>query len=219
MEKQYYLAFMHRLKYLLFLLLALIAAGGVTYGFIHTHIDWWWAVFFNQHDVWVAAAVPFVLAGMVVPVGIPAFYYWRYKRSKQQCYRDLFQRTLGAFITGYVLMTVLKVFTNRLDMEPFEPIGTENFSGEFRFGFMNSNSWWESFSEGWPSGHTLIALAMAITVWPHVAKKWGRLHLLYAILVALSVSTAFHWISDVISGALLGVVVGLYFGGSQGTKK
>ena len=108
-------------------------------------------------------------------------------------------------------MTILKVFTNRVDMEPFEPIGEVDFSHEFRFGFMNSNSWWESLSEGWPSGHTMIAVAMAVAIHPYLKNKWSKyLNVIYPICIALSVSTAFHWISDVISGLILGVGIGLF---------
>ena len=109
-------------------------------------------------------------------------------------------------------MTILKVFTNRVDMEPFEPIGSIDTSNQFRFGFMNSNSWWESFSEGWPSGHTMIAVGMAIAIYPLLRSKfWKIVNIAYPIIVAWSVSTAFHWLSDVLSGAILGIVIGYYF--------
>lgn len=76
----------------------------------------------------------------------------------------------------------------------------------------NSNSWWESFSEGWPSGHTLIAVGMAITIHSSIKSKfWRYANVIYPILIGLSVSTAFHWMSDVITGAILGIIVGSYF--------
>lgn len=97
-------------------------------------------------------------------------------------------------------------------MEPFEPIGSVNISGNFRFGFMNSNSWWESFSEGWPSGHTMIAVAMAIAIHPLIKNKfWKLINIVYPILVTWSVSTAFHWLSDIIAGGIIGIIVGLYY--------
>ena len=109
-------------------------------------------------------------------------------------------------------MTILKVFTNRIDMEPFEPIGEVDISNQFRLGFMNSNSWWESFSEGWPSGHTMIAVSMAIAINPLIERsqvKW--INWFYAILVSISVSTAFHWLSDIVAGSIIGVVIGLFY--------
>jgi len=109
-------------------------------------------------------------------------------------------------------MTILKIFTNRVDMEPFEPIGTVDFSNQFRFGFMNSNYWWESLSEGWPSGHTMIAVAMSISIHNLLRNKFTRaINIIYPICIALSVSTAFHWFSDVVSGGIIGVFIGMYF--------
>jgi membrane-associated phospholipid phosphatase len=77
---------------------------------------------------------------------------------------------------------------------------------------MNSNSWWESFSEGWPSGHTMIAVGMAIAIHPLIRSTFWRLtNIVYPILVAWSVSTAFHWLSDVIAGGVIGIVIGFYY--------
>lgn len=149
---------------------------------------------------------------MVVPIAIPLIAFIIFRRNKTDRTRQLAKKSLWSFITAYLVMTTLKVFTNRVDMEPFEPIGWIDFSGHFRFGFMNSNHWWESLSEGWPSGHTMIAVSMAIAIHPFLNKKGLKvLNILYPVCIALSVSTAFHWFSDVISGALIGTVIGFYF--------
>lgn len=177
-----------------------------------TGIDWALAKFYNSNEVYVWMAAPFVLGGMFIPIMIIGYYLLKSKSLKQEQYQIQFKRSLYSFIFTYVLMTVLKVFTNRIDMEPFEPIGTVDTSGEFRFGFMNSNSWWESFSEGWPSGHTMIAVGMAIAIHPLIESKFRRsMNIVYPILVAWSVSTAFHWLSDVIAGGLIGIPAGLYY--------
>lgn len=179
---------------------------------IYFGLDWKIAVFFNQHDIFVWTASPFVLAGMIVPFVIIGYYYSQKVKSKVKQENLFYFRALYSFISTYILMTLLKVFTNRVDMEPLEPIGNVDFSGQFRFGFMNSNSWWESFSEGWPSGHTLIAVGMAIAIHSSIKSKfWKYVNVIYPILIGLSVSTAFHWMSDVITGAILGIIVGLYF--------
>lgn len=201
-----------RIIFFLGFLAAMAAAIGVTVWFIDSGIDWDWAVWFNRNDIWVAAATPFVLLGMIIPLAIPAVFYIRSRRRNSARDYINYKRSLFTFITSYVVMTVLKVVTNRVDMEPFEPIGSVDFSGEFRFGFLNSSSFWESFSEGWPSGHTMIALSMAVALYPHIQSKIVRnLHLVYAALIALSVSTAFHWLSDVFAGAFIGLVIGLFY--------
>ena len=195
----------------MFLALALSISAALTYWLIQSGIDWNWAVFFNEHPVFVWMSTPFVLAGMVVPLFPIGFFYFRYRKHPLPKNKLHYQRTLWSFVLTYTVMTLLKIFTNRVDMEPFFPIGTVDFSDQFRFGFLNSNSWWESFSEGWPSGHTLIAVGMAIAMHPLLKSKIARgLNIAYPILIALSVSTAFHWLSDVVSGALLGWLIGYF---------
>lgn len=200
------------IKWLLLFFFSVGSSAVITWLFISTKIDWNWAVFFNQNEFFVYAAAPFVLLGMFVPILIPAYYYVRFRKTAQMEDKLAFKSSFWTFVSAYLVMTTLKVFTNRVDMEPFEPIGDVDISDQFRFGFLNSNSWWESFSEGWPSGHTMIAVSMAIVIYPFLKSNlWKAIHISYAILVAMSVSTAFHWISDVISGAAIGVVVGFYF--------
>lgn len=194
------------------LLLGLLVSSAITYLMIYAGWDWLLAVFYNQNDIFVWMPAPFVLGGMGIPFVIIYVHYVRYKKRKTLPAKTQFFRSLSSFGLSYLIMTVLKVFTNRVDMEPFEPIGTIDISNQFRFGFMNSNSWWESFSEGWPSGHTLIAVAMATAIHPLITSKfWKSVNTIYPILVAWSVSTAFHWLSDVLAGAILDIIVGWYF--------
>lgn len=201
------------MKLLLKAILILIISAFITYGCIVLKIDWNWAVYFNTHNFWVVCAVPFVILGMVVPLAIPLLQYILYRKQKKESrYLILAKKSFWSFILAYFVMTILKVFTNRVDMEPFEPIGVVDFSNQFRFGFMNSNHWWESFSEGWPSGHTMIAVAMAISINNLLKNRLTKvLNVVYPICIALSVSTAFHWLSDVISGLLFGLIIGFYF--------
>lgn len=199
-------------KFVFFLITGFLASVLFTKWCIDFGLDWKIAVFFNQHDIFIWMASPFVLAGMIVPFMIIGYYYSQRVKSKVKQENLFYLRALYSFISTYIMMTLLKVFTNRVDMEPFEPIGNVDFSGHFRFGFMNSNSWWESFSEGWPSGHTLIAVGMAIAIHSNIKSKlWKSVNVIYPILIGLSVSTAFHWMSDVITGAILGIIIGLFF--------
>lgn len=195
---------------ILWILLALLLSAGLTYLLIISGVDWAWAKFFNQRPFWVYVALPGVFLGMMVPVAMPLFFWWRFRQQRERIFYQLFRQAALALGLAYVLTTLLKVFTNRVDMEPFEALGPVDFSDQFRFGFMNSQSWWESFSEGWPSGHTLVAVAMLMAILPLLRQRpWKSLHVAYVGYVALSVSTAFHWVSDVLAGALLGMTIGL----------
>jgi membrane-associated phospholipid phosphatase len=56
----------------------------------------------------------------------------------------------------------------------------------------------------------MIATAMAIAMHSLLKTRFAKgLNIIYPICIALSVSTAFHWISDVFSGALIGLSIGL----------
>jgi membrane-associated phospholipid phosphatase len=201
---------------ILLLITGILSSCILTYFLIYTGIDWSLAVFYNQNEFFVLIAAPFVLGGMIVPIIIIVYFLLFWKKTKTQSYYIQLKRSIYSFIYTYVIMTILKVFTNRVDMEPFEPIGSIDTSNQFRFGFMNSNSWWESFSEGWPSGHTMIAVGMAIAIHPLLRSKfWKIMNITYPIIVAWSVSTAFHWLSDVVAGITMGAIVGYYYASIQ----
>ena len=58
-----------------------------------------------------------------------------------------------------------------------------------------------------PSSHTAVAFALAITIWQH-DKKWGAIYILYAILVGFGrVVSNVHYASDIFGGAILGSVI------------
>ncbi len=210
---------MSNLRFIVSLVLGLLLVSFVTYLFVETGIDWRAAVFYNKNELFVYIASPLVILGMFIPIVIIGYYLYQWRSTRKEKYQIQFKRSLYSFVFTYILMTLLKVFTNRVDMEPFEPIGSIDTSGEFRFGFMNSNSWWESFSEGWPSGHTMIAVGMAIAIHPLIRSRfWKSMNVAYPILVAWSVSTAFHWLSDVIAGGVIGIISGLYYAKKYSTN-
>jgi membrane-associated phospholipid phosphatase len=191
-------------KGLFFVLSALVLSVLLTTLFIYTGIDWSYATYFSQRPIAVYFSLPFVLAGMIFPLALILSFQFRKMRVHAKI-------ALFSFLSSYILSTTLKIVTNRIDMEPLEPIGDIDFSNGFRFGFFNSLSLWESISEGWPSGHTLVAITMAISLSPLISsRKWQIMNQIYCIVVALSVSTAFHWLSDVVSGAIIGGALGYF---------
>jgi membrane-associated phospholipid phosphatase len=86
-----------------------------------------------------------------------------------------------------------------------------DYSKDFRFGLFNRGVF-----NGWPSGHSMTAFAMAITLvelYPdHETLRY--LSWTYAIVVAAGVSTNIHWLSDATSGALMGYSIGKTVGSS-----
>ena len=69
---------------------------------------------------------------------------------------------------------------------------------------------------GWPSAHTAVAFAMAVTLFVLFQQnRWlGAAALLYAFCIGISVSMTIHWFSDFASGAVFGTIVGTTVGRS-----
>ena len=113
-----------------------------------------------------------------------------------------------AEIIGALITAAYKAFTGRV--HPPHDVGTD-ISHVFHFGFLRGGVFW-----GWPSSHTTVAFAMAVTVftlWPK--QRWlGTAALLYAFYIGIGVSMTIHWYSDFVAGAIIGSVVGTVVGKS-----
>ena len=113
-----------------------------------------------------------------------------------------------AEIIGSLISSSYKALTGRL--HPPRNFGAD-VSHDFRFGFLRGGVFW-----GWPSSHTTIAFAMAITVLILVPKqRWlGILAILYAGYIGIGVSMNIHWLSDFVAGLIIGTVIGIVVGRS-----
>lgn len=200
--------FLFQLNLLFF---GIAASGFLTWMCIISGIDWQIAKFFEANYIFIYGAIPGVIAGMIVPFVILGYYIFEGKKNGNKKYSPIAIKLGWGFLTSFVISSLLKSFTNRIDMEPFESLGSYDFSNSFRWGFLNSNSLWESFSEGWPSGHTFIATTFLVILWPTLQKAQKLYHSLYVFVIMLSVVTSFHWFSDIVSGVILGIIIGKYF--------
>jgi hypothetical protein len=110
---------------------------------------------------------------------------------------------------GSLISSAYKAFTGRVHPAMHE-VGSD-ISHVFRFGFLRGGMFW-----GWPSSHTTIAFAMAVTVFTIFPKqRWlGWLAIAYALYIGLGVSMTIHWFSDFVAGAILGTVIGVVVGRS-----
>jgi membrane-associated phospholipid phosphatase len=115
-----------------------------------------------------------------------------------------------AALLGSLISSTYKAFTGRV--HPPHSVG-EDISHVFHFGWMRGGVFW-----GWPSSHTTIAFAMAVTVFTLYPKqRWlGWVAILYACYVGLGVSMTIHWFSDFVAGAIVGSVIGAVVGRSFG---
>jgi hypothetical protein len=113
-----------------------------------------------------------------------------------------------AEIIGALVAAIYKALTGRV--HPPHSVGAD-LSHVFRFGFLRGGVFW-----GWPSSHTTVAFAMAVTVfmlWPR--QRWlGSAAIIYAFYVGIGVSMTIHWCSDFMAGAIFGSVIGMVVGKS-----
>jgi membrane-associated phospholipid phosphatase len=111
-----------------------------------------------------------------------------------------------AELLGALVVVAYKAFTGRA--HPAHHAG-DDISRVFHFGWMRGGVFW-----GWPSSHTTIAFAMAVTVFTLFPKRrWlGWLAILYAFYIGIGVSMTIHWFSDFAAGAIIGSVIGVVVG-------
>ncbi len=191
-------------------------AGLGTWLFIESGVDWKWRNFAYDHETLANSAYSSVVyAGYAVPSATPVAFYLA----------GLFRHDEKLQITGLALVqsmafaaaaqAILKSSTGR--SEPYiigqyhhTRLETQtDFSGEF--------DWFKTnILDGWPSGHTMSAFAVASTVaqmyHDNICIKIASFS--YALLVGIGVSLSVHWASDVVAGALMGYAIGTTVGRS-----
>ena len=197
-------------------LFILLAVGSAIF-LMFSGIDWWWAKLSYHYLFLQYAGIPSVFIGMILPVALPLYFYLT--RKNQPRNGVLATVSFRAFLWAWGLSTFLKAFTNRVAREPFEDLGNIDFSQQFRFGFLQGNNLWESLIEGFPSGHTMTAFAMSYAILPFLtsgrSKVWA---IVYAAYIGFGVSVTVHWLSDAVTGGLIGYMIGDYVASKKHTK-
>jgi membrane-associated phospholipid phosphatase len=109
---------------------------------------------------------------------------------------------------GGIIAAAYKALTGRA--HPMHSVGAD-LTHSFRFGLLRGGVFW-----GWPSSHTTIAFAMAVTTFTLFPKqRWlGYAAIAYALYVGIGVSMTIHWFSDFVAGAIFGTVIGVVVGRS-----
>lgn len=183
----------------------ILGASG-TYGIVRSGIDWKFYTFARDNRAIPYVGFSSVIIGGLVPVAIPAWLYFRGK-SQNDNELQITAMALGqAALLGLIVSSSYKAVTGRKPPEVFEDSPTEpDFSSDFKFGFLNRGVF-----DGWPSGHTMSAFAMATTLIELYPENESlKLYaILYASIIGLGVSTNIHWFSDAVAGALIGYSIG-----------
>ncbi len=111
-------------------------------------------------------------------------------------------------IIGATIAAAYKAITGRA--HPTHGVSAD-LSHVFSFGLLRGGVFW-----GWPSSHTTIAYAMAVTLFTLFPRQrgWGCAAIGFALYVGIGVSMTIHWLSDFVAGAIIGTVVGVVVGKS-----
>jgi membrane-associated phospholipid phosphatase len=179
-----------------------------SYALVQSNADWNWYRFSENNPIVSKTGMSSVIVGGLVPLVIPlGLYYYGRKHNDQKL--QITGLALGqAAILGLAVSSSIKAFTGR--RPPHDNLPT-NFSNDFKFGFLNRGAF-----NGWPSGHTMTAIAMATTLvelYPeNTAIKVGSFA--YASIIGLGISVNIHWFSDAFAGALIGYAIGKTVGQS-----
>ena len=183
-----------------------------TYGIVHSGFDWSWNRNAYNNKAIVYSGMPSVAIGGLVPMIIPAGIYLYGRKHENTKLQITGLAMVQAAVLAVGITTSIKAFTGRKPPGILEKTAEKtDYSADFRFGFLRRGAF-----NGWPSGHTTTAFAMAVTLtelYPNnLPLKIGALT--YASLVGLGVSVNIHWFSDAFAGLLIGYSIGKVVGNS-----
>jgi membrane-associated phospholipid phosphatase len=181
----------------------------LTYLLVSSNLDWKFFVYARGLSV-PGFFVPAIVLGTFLPLLIPFVLFLVYKKNKYTPAAITGWALLQAALLGSVVSSLYKAFTGRVQPDLHNVIADTSHS--FHFGLLNHGVFW-----GWPSSHTTIAFAMAITLCVLYAKnkKIVFVSLLYAFYVGIGVAViSIHWLSEAVAGAIIGSVIGMVVGKS-----
>lgn len=177
---------------------------GITYLLVESGFDWW---YFGQTRIPLLLQIAITAAplGFLLPIVLPVGLYIIADERKNLKLKVAAFAVAQAEIIATLLTAVYKAFTGRFQPQLVaHPPLTADISEAFHFGFLRHGVFW-----GWPSSHTAVAFAMAITLalMYRKSKKFVYCLVLYAFYIGLAVSVTIHWFSDFVAGAILGTVI------------
>jgi len=181
-----------------------VAIAG-SYQLVNEGVDWKVYQTSHNHKEILYAGYPGVIVGGILPIALP---YYLYRRGLERHDKKLQWTSIAlgqAAILGVTISSSYKAITGRQPPEPFEDEKTKDFSNDFKWGFLE-----RGIFDGWPSGHTTVAFAMATTytnLYPD-DEYWRWAAMGYATWMGLSVSVNIHWFSDAFAGAFMGYAIG-----------
>jgi membrane-associated phospholipid phosphatase len=151
---------------------------------------------------------PTVVIGGLLPIALPLLLLAVGSMSRSARITQAGWAVGQAEIIGTVVAAAYKAITGRA--HPSHEVGAD-LSHIFHFGLLRGGVFW-----GWPSSHTTIAFAMAVTLFRlFPTQRWlGSVAITYALYIGIGVSMTIHWFSDFAAGAIIGTAIGAVLGKS-----
>lgn len=185
-------------------------AAAIALTFLSVTLGFDWAYYTATRDTILATYLfPAVLLGFFVPVFLPvALLLWGAARDSARTITVALAATQAGMI-GLLVSWFYKAFTGRAHPVRAATGQLADISHQFHFGFLDGGVFW-----GWPSSHTTVAFALAVTLICLFPKNRlvQILAGLFAFYVGLGVSMSIHWFSDFLAGAIFGTMAGLVVG-------
>lgn len=166
----------------------------------------WWYFRSTRSPILRSAMHPAVHIGGVLPIYLPLLLLLIGALLRNANTLRAGWAVAQAEIIGALIVMAYKAITGRAHPSR----GTDaDLTHVFKFGFLRGGVFW-----GWPSSHTAIAFAMAVTVFTLLPRqRWiGIAAIAYALYVGVGVSMTIHWFSDFVAGAIVGAVTGVTVG-------
>jgi membrane-associated phospholipid phosphatase len=148
-----------------------------------------------DHAFGVVEVIFFVIIGVAIVASIVQ----QLGRPLPQ-WADIARRTGIAALVATVVVVILKVLLGRSGPDP-----TFLQSGVYEFSAVHGR--WTLHEGSFPSGTACISAAMATTLWAENARYRAIAVLVAGALTLGVVLQNYHWMSDALFGAVLGVVV------------
>ena len=205
-----YVFFVKQLFSKQFIGLYVLAVVG-TAGLVFSGLDWQYLLLVMQY---VPRSLLYTadLTGFVVPALLLLGLLVLFWVTKKLLYKIYLQAVTYAIVLGFTVSTSIKVFTGRTS--PPHPRSGDmsqmvDNSHAFNFGFMR-----EQVFGGWPSSHTTVAFALAVSLTLLLpARLYIRAGLFaVSLFIGVGVSFGWHWLSEFVAGACLGTVIGTVVG-------
>lgn len=181
----------------------------LTYILVVSGFDWKYFIFFNGSTLQAVLFSAAVLGGLL-PIILPIIFYIVGKLKDNIMFQNTAYAIFQAGVLGSIISSIYKTFTGRLQ-PVFHSASLVDISHSFQFGFFRHGIFW-----GWPSSHTTIAFAIAVTLFVLYPKNLTMriFAIVFALYIGIGVSMSIHWFSDFVAGAIIGSVIGYVVGKS-----